>query len=496
MIGALVLRAALIGADLGYRRPLLGAARDPDRAQERALGRILTANARTEFGTSHGFGQIAGRVAFRAAVPVQTYETLAEAITRQAETGAPVLTAERPLYYARTSGTTAPARDFALTASGQAAQRAAQRVLAATLARGTGFFSGRIAGLGGARIEGHLVSGQPYGAASGQTYATAPRILRQRFVVPEEVFSIADPAAKYHAYAEAMAAAPDLTGIITANPSTLLSLLPHLPDDPAALWPRLDTLATWTGGNCRAALNRLLPQMPERLRVVEIGYRASEFVGTINVDAAHNLCLPDLTHTVFEFVEEDAWEAERRDFLWLDQVEEGRRYYIFATTQSGLYRYNINDVVEVTGRIGRCPTLAFVRKGQGMTSITGEKLHEDQVIDAVRSAARSIGATPGFFLVIADPDKPGYRLCCEETRPGLADAFDRALADANIEYAAKRGSGRLAPVELVPLRPGTDEAMKAAAIASGQREAQLKLPVLVEVGRLAFDLRPWMLECA
>ncbi|MDH3668767.1 MAG: GH3 auxin-responsive promoter family protein [Paracoccaceae bacterium] len=496
MIGAIALRAALIGADLRYRRPLLAAARDPARAQEEALRRILAGNAQTEFGASHGFAGISEPEAFRAAVPVQTYETLAEAITRQAETGAPALTAEPPLYYARTSGTTAPARDFPVTASGQAAQRAAQRVLAATLARGTGFFSGRIAGLGGARIEGHLASGQPYGATSGQTYATAPRILRQRFVVSEEVFAIADPAAKYRAYADAMAAAPDLTGIITANPSTLLSLLPHLPDDPAALWPRLDTLATWTGGNCRAALDRLVPLMPEALRVVEIGYRASEFVGTINLDAARNLCLPDLTNTVFEFVEEDAWEADRPDFLWLDQIEEGRRYYIFATTQSGLYRYNINDVVEVTGRIGRCPTLAFARKGQGMTSITGEKLHEDQVIAAYRAAARSVGVAPGFFLVIADPDQPGYRLFCEEGRPGLAEAFDRALSDANIEYAAKRGSGRLAPVKLVTLRPGTGEAMKAAAIAAGQREAQLKLPVLTELGRLVFDLRPWVLECA
>ena len=181
MIGAIALRAALIGADLRYRRPLLAAARDPARAQEEALRRILAGNAQTEFGASHGFAGISEPEAFRAAVPVQTYETLAEAITRQAETGAPALTAEPPLYYARTSGTTAPARDFPVTASGQAAQRAAQRVLAATLARGTGFFSGRIAGLGGARIEGHLASGQPYGATSGQTYATAPRILRQRF---------------------------------------------------------------------------------------------------------------------------------------------------------------------------------------------------------------------------------------------------------------------------------------------------------------------------
>jgi hypothetical protein len=540
-------RAALVAADLLYRRPFLTAARNPRRAQERALRRILAANAETGFGREHGFGQLASRDDYRASVPVQTHDSLADAIRRQAETQAPALTVEPPVFYARTSGTTGPARDFPVTARAQAAQRTAQRVLAATLHRGGGFFKGRIAGFGGAHIEGHLPGGQPFGSASGQTYATAPAFVRKKFVVPNLAFDIADPVEKYHAYALSALAADDLTGIITANPSTMLSVLAHIrcnaeavlrdlsdggftiagqpgetamramtgavgrPDRARLLetalgqglpmgqvWPRLDTLATWTGGNCAVALEQLAPMLPPRLSVVEIGYRASEFIGTINVDAAANLCLPDLCNTVFEFVEEERWECGDPAFLWLDEIEAGRRYYVFATTPSGLYRYNINDVVEVTGHVGACPALGFVRKGQGMTSITGEKIHENQAMIAARRAARVAGIPPAFFVAIADPVAATYRLFHEvEALPEsgcteqVAGAFDAALCESNIEYAAKRSSGRLSPAEVVFVRPGTGEAVKAAAIAAGQREAQVKPPLLADAVRWDFDFGPY-----
>ena len=129
-------RVALAVADLLYRRPLLAAARDPRQIQERTLRRMLSDNADTEFGRTHGFADLTSCDAYRAAVPVQTHDSLREAIQRQADTGAPALTMAPPVFYARTSGTTGPARDFPVTVQGQVAQRVAQRVFAATLRRG------------------------------------------------------------------------------------------------------------------------------------------------------------------------------------------------------------------------------------------------------------------------------------------------------------------------------------------------------------------------
>ena len=60
----------------------------------------------------------------------------------------------------------------------------------------------------------------------------------------------------------------------------------------------------------------------------------------------------------------------------------------------------------------------------------------------------------------------------------MGQAVDLRLAELNIEYRAKRDSGRLAPLTLAWLRPGAGEAYKAAAVSAGQREGQLKPAVL------------------
>lgn len=541
VISSLALRVA----DLVYRQPFLRKAGDPRYAQALALAAILKANKDTEFGRDHGFDRLSTLDRFRSGVPVQTHDSLKDAIHRQAETGAPTLTSDPPIFYARTSGTTGPARDFPVTAGAQQIQSTAQRILAASIHRGSNFFGGRVAGFSGVYVEGKLSSGQPFGSASGLTYATTPGIVQRRFVIPSGAHAVHSSLEKYHLYALHALRSADLTGMVAANPSTILSIIRHIrqfaevilrdltdgtftitetPSSQALLlgrvdqgqgahqarrleaalanglrldvvWPQLSALATWTGGNCRVALDSLASIFPPRLNIIEIGYRASEFVGTINVDIGQNLCLPSFRDTVFEFVEQEKWERNQPDFLWLDEIEEGRRYYIFATTVSGLYRYHINDIVEVSGSFRCCPGLRFVQKGRGVTSITGEKLHESQVLEAVRQAAAVVGLSPSFFIALADAKAAAYRLYCEtDDRPpaGLADTFreqlDHALRERNIEYAAKRSSERLGPPDVVLLTPGAGEALKRHMVTNGQREAQYKAPILADSAGWGFDL--------
>ena len=52
---------------------------------------------------------------------------------------------------------------------------------------------------------------------------------------------------------------------------------------------------------------------------------------------------------------------------------------------NGLYRYFINDLIEVTGWFQKTPTIRFVQKGKGVTNVTGEKLYEFHVIEAVKA---------------------------------------------------------------------------------------------------------------
>ncbi len=119
-------------------------------------------------------------------------------------------------------------------------------------------------------------------------------------------------------------------------------------------------------------------------------------------------------------------------------------------------------------------------------------------MEAVQKTAQATGIPPAFFVAVADSQAAVYRLFHEIDAPPspgwvaeAASAFDVALCESNIEYAAKRSSGRLFPAEVVFVRPGAGEAVKAAAIADGQREAQVKPPLLVDAARWRFDFAPY-----
>jgi hypothetical protein len=252
----------------------------------------------------------------------------------------------------------------------------------------------------------------------------------------------------------------------------------------ANVWPRIQLVTTWTGGSCGIALEALRGTLPADAAVMELGYQATECRGTIALEANNTAGLPPLHHSFFEFVEQADWDRGSPSFLTLDQLEAGTRYYILVTTASGLYRYFMNDLVEVTGFFHRTPLLRFVQKGKGVTNLTGEKLYEAQIIEAMKHAGSTRGLISPFFLMIADEERCSYQLFVEAPsdrpvdREIVAAAVDRRLGELNIEYHAKRESGRLGPLSVVWLRPGSAEAYKVACVRAGQREGQFKPAVL------------------
>jgi hypothetical protein len=124
------------------------------------------------------------------------------------------------------------------------------------------------------------------------------------------------------------------------------------------------------------------------------------------------------------------------------------------------------------------PLLKFLQKGKGVTSITGEKLDESQVLAATCQVLEQLGLAPRFVMMLADEAAQRYRLYVE-TDAGhkpesqlLAQMVDAQLRCLNVEYDAKRESGRLAELVAVWLSPGTEEAYKHASVQQGQREGR------------------------
>ena len=535
----LVAKAGL-AAMHGHRfRGLLSAAQSPADAQRKVLDDILEANAQTNIGKRHGFASVRNVADYRRAVPVHTYENLRPDIDAQEASGEPRLTREQPVFYNRTSGTVAAPKNIPVTGSGLQRIRRRQQLAAYSFARWPGLLGGKMFAVTGAAVEGHMPGGTPYGSASGLLYRNQPRLLRARYVLPAEVAAIDDYEDRYLAMAVFGLAEPRVTCAATPNSSTLLRLLDIVNDNPdrvlglvadgslpagvpaevgafleprpgraaelaraldtrgrisfADIWPRLAGLVTWTGGSCGVAIRNLRPALPARCGIIELGYVASEVHGTVNIDPRRNLCLPSLDHTFFEFAPRADWEADGgADLLGLADLREGEDYYVVVTTADGLYRYDMNDILRVTGRVHATPTLEFVQKGRGATSITGEKVHEDQVIGAVGDALETTDAAADFFIVLADAESAAYRLYLEPRRHSVPDPRLAALVDArlrvvNIEYDAKRASGRLNALELGHLRRGTGDAYREHRVQAGQRDAQFKYLHLQRAEDCTFD---------
>jgi len=524
---------------------LLKAADNPKDTQYQALIRILQKNAKTNFGNQYKFASIDSFDAYAKEVPIQDYEDLRELIEKQEHQRTPCLTADQPVYYQRTSGTTNAPKHIPMTAEGMNKIRSYQGLAAYRQSKTANVFKGKIFGVTGQAVEGKMQGGTPFGAASGLIYKQQSRFVRSRYVLPPIISTIEDYETRYLVMAILGAAEGNVTGVSTANPSTLIKIIEVLNRNidvvlesilngklhhniatekeitdivnlslyPAKrrvqklekalardgqlsykhIWPQLAGIVTWTGGSCQIPLASLKKLVPHQTKIIELGYVASEFRGTINIGKSENLCLPTFVDNYFEFVERVAWEDDKLHFLRLDQLKENQEYYIFVTTPDGLYRYDINDIVRVNGWIRNTPAFEFVRKGKGVTNITGEKIHEDQVISAVLSASEKHGVTSTFFVMLADPEKATYRLFIElEDGYGmdlakLSSDFDLHLRALNIEYDEKCKSGRLTSVVLDRLKVGTADEYREKLVADGQRDAQFKIQCLQYAGDCAFD---------
>ena len=525
-----------------YWRPLVRLTRTPEAAQREVLKAILQRNRASRFGREHGFATISDIETFRARVPVQQYDDLKPHVESQM-TGEAALTADAPVLYALTSGTTGTPKYIPVLRKTLRQHRRGQRLYTWLQYRACPqAFDGPALGLVGSAIEDRTAQGVPIGSVSGTLYASMPTFMRARYVAPSDVFSIADYNLKYRTLAQLALRHPDLTYLAGANPSSFLRMqailnehrdalidgveqghfagwdnfsselqralapstlpLPQraaelrgLPEPLtfASVWPSLRLLATWTGGSCGIALGRLAADLPSTCIVFDIGYLSTEFRGTFTLEPMHAAGLPLLDQHYYEFVEQAAWDTDRPVFLGLHELVGGPLYYVVVTTASGLYRYFMNDLVTVDGRLASTPLLRFVQKGRGITSITGEKLYEGQVIDAMRELEAAHHAT--FYLMLADEAASRYSLYLEPQgvcgADVLAETLDRALASRNIEYRDKRASGRLHPPDITILRAGAGDAYKQHAMARGQREGQFKYLALQYRRECAFDFGTW-----
>lgn len=502
-------------------RRFFRAVNDADGVQARGLEKLIRRSAPSRFGRSHGFDRIRTYEDFVRQVPVRSYSDLSPFIeeVREGRVDALFAPGERILMFALTSGTTDQPKYIPITREVLAECRAGWNIwgLKAIMDHPASLLR-HILQVTSSMHDHAAPSGVPCGAITGLLAATQKKLVRRYYTSPPDVAAIADPTAKYYTIMR-LAMPRDVSWAVTANPATLLllartgnehkerlirdihdgtlwselpvpaavrsALRPRLKADsqsaarlasiasrtgtlyPKDYW-RMDFLAHWTGGTMglyRAQFPRFFGDIPVR----DIGLIASE--GRMSIPIADHTAsgILAITSHFYEFIPTEEYGTPGPTVLRMHEIREQGEYFLLLTNASGLFRYDLGDRVRVTGRIGQAPLIEFLSRDAHTSSMTGEKLTEDQVVQAMQQvctrAAESNGALEAdreqivdFVLAPRWGEVPYYRLYVEagaiRTHPNLAAEMDAALARINNEYESKRKTFRLGAVELAVLPDG------------------------------------------
>jgi GH3 auxin-responsive promoter len=511
---------------------------DPAQAQDRLLREILRTNADTEYGRRHGFSGVSTFGEFQERVPISTYEDL-EPYINGAMLGQPnQLTKDPPVLFTTTSGTTGNRKYIPMTREGKRAKSRLTWLWLCGLYRDhPGIVGGRILSVVSPEVESHTPSGVPIGAESGHAYRTMPGPVKSMYTAPYGVFAIEDYEAKYYTLLR-LAAGQDISLIATVNPSTIILLADRLarhaesiirdvrdgslsadipvpqavrdslhlrPDPerarrleqaatsgggvlrPGLAWPELAAVGCWKGGTVGAYLAKFDTLFPQRPRVRDLGFYATELRGSVPLSDEGDAGVVAVGTNVLEFHPAGEDRApEGGELLPVQQLEAGQRYFVYVTNASGLYRYEMNDIVEVAGFYGRTPLIRFVQKGKGVVSFTGEKLYEVQVIAAVDQALGPLQGSYNFIAAVAElVDGTTPRLVflvefddpiTDQHGPALVDRLDAALGDQNDEYLTKRKSLRYGAPVIRVVRSGEFDRYRRRMVETGQRaDGQFKV---------------------
>jgi hypothetical protein len=253
---------------------------------------------------------------------------------------------------------------------------------------------------------------------------------------------------------------------------------------PAHVWPRLAVIGCWTGGSVRPYLSRFDRYFAPDTPVRDLGYLATELAGSVPLGDGNPAGVAAVATDVLEFYPAALDQPPAgTELLGLHELDVGGTYNVVVTTAAGLYRYDMNDIVEVVDRYEQTPVISFVQKGSGVVSLTGEKLTESQLVAAVAHAFPPTLDEAAFVTAVAEfvDDMPRLVILAEadavpdSAAVDLLDRLDVALSGANSEYQQKRRSGRYGPPSLRMLPPGELDRYRRRSVEAGRADGQFKI---------------------
>jgi len=465
--------------------------------QSDQLRKNLRVSAQTVFGKEHQFGAIAAIKddeemirAFRKTMPINDWYVFKDHIEAMRERGEPdVLWPGRVGHFAQTSGTTAGDKYIPVSPEMfRSNYLASLDIFAHLINRGVHperMMGGRCLFLGGSTDLEYNESGIATGDLSGLVTPLIKWPLSTIYSPGPEVALMSHWPDKIEAMAQ-MAIDQDIR-FISGMPSWALVLIDRVIEIANErgikakcardVWPNLEVFVHG-GVNYTPFVERMAiafsgdPKIDFPCR--QELYPASEgFIAMQdNADEPGMRLLVD-NGTFYEFVPRDQIDDENPDVLSCWEVEKGKQYVVVMSTNAGLWRYIIGDVVEFDSipngfddKAGDGPArVRIVGRHRHFINAFGENLIGEHIEDGVSAGSKAAGLTIGEFTAApvypSQSNRAGLEVAVEfDLQPDAKQleifgrAFDENIKAANVDYNTKRSDSLGMTEPTITVLPG------------------------------------------
>ena len=326
-------------------------ASNPIETQDKVFKHLIDSAKHTTFGRDHHFSTIKNHEDFVKNVPVRDYENLKFYVDQVVDGKPNILWPGKPLYFAKTSGTTSGAKYIPITAPSIKAQVEASRNAILVYINDTGnsgFVDGKWIFLQGSPVLNEK-NGIKLGRLSGISAHYVPSYLLKNRMPSWETNCIDDWESKVDAIVEEtlqenMTA---IAGIPSWVQMYFEKLIEQKQEKVGEIFKNF-SLFIFGGVNFEPYRSKFENLIGRKVDSVEL-YPASEGFFAFQDRQNEKGMLLQLDSGIFyEFIEADTFFEDNPQRITLKDVKIGVNYVIIISTNAGLWAYNIGDTVQFT----------------------------------------------------------------------------------------------------------------------------------------------------
>jgi hypothetical protein len=375
-------------------------AANPIEIQEKVFSELISKASETAFGKDHDFQFIKDHRDFVDKVPIRDYEELKPYVDKMVAGEEDILWPGKPLYYAKTSGTTSGAKYIPLTRESMPTHiNAARNAILCYIAEtgNSSFVDGKMIFLQGSP-EMDEKNGVKLGRLSGIVAHYVPAYLQKNRLPSWETNCIEDWETKVEAIVEETR--NENMTVISGIPSWVQMYFERLQAKTGTkigdLFKNFN-LFIYGGVNYepyRAKFENLIGRKVDSIEL----YPASEgFFAFQDKQNEKGMLLQLNSGMFYEFVKADEFFEDKPRRLTIGEVEKDVNYVMIISTNAGLWAYNVGDTVQFTALN---PYKVIVSgRIKHFISAFGEHVIAKEVEEAMQKATESTGARISEFTV-------------------------------------------------------------------------------------------------